>query len=227
MTVLGDFNQAIFAHASETVNFDTLTNLYGPDETNGINLTRSYRSTKPIIEFTRALVPEGKNIHAFERDGAKPTVTKVANHNKLHEHITAKVAALQTEQHNTIAIICKSAAESAAAYEELSSIEDIKLVKSTSAEYEQGIVVIPAYLAKVSNLMPLLFTMLLKMCTAMRAFVDCSTLLVRERCMNCTFIVLARLVLLYLGLIRIVLSLLQHLDNNQGVFFYAGLTPLK
>ena len=148
MTVLGDFNQAIFAHASETVNFDTLTNLYGPDKTNGINLTRSYRSTKPIIEFTRALVPEGKNIHAFERDGAKPTVTKVANHNELHEHITAKVAALQTEQHNTIAIICKSAAESAAAYEELSSIEDIKLVKSTSAEYEQGIVVIPAYLAK-------------------------------------------------------------------------------
>ena len=60
MTVLGDFNQAIFAHASETVNFDTLTNLYGPDETNGINLTRSYRSTKPIIEFTRALVPEGR-----------------------------------------------------------------------------------------------------------------------------------------------------------------------
>ena len=98
MTVLGDFNQAIFAHASETVNFDTLTNLYGPDETNGINLTRSYRSTKPIIEFTRALVPEGKNIHAFERDGEKPTVTKVSNVNELHERITAKVAELQKER---------------------------------------------------------------------------------------------------------------------------------
>ena len=97
MTVLGDFNQAIFAHASETVNFDTLTNLYGPDETNGINLTRSYRSTKPIIEFTRALVPEGKNIHAFERDGEKPTVTKVANESELHERITAKVAELQNK----------------------------------------------------------------------------------------------------------------------------------
>ena len=108
MTVLGDFNQAIFAHASETVNFDTLTNLYGPDETNGINLTRSYRSTKPIIEFTRALVPEGKNIHAFERDGAKPTVVRI---------YMLKVAELQKEQHNTIAIICKSATESAAAYD--------------------------------------------------------------------------------------------------------------
>ncbi len=95
MTVLGDFNQAIFAHASETVNFNTLTSLYGPDETNGINLTRSYRSTKPIIEFTRALVPEGKNIHAFERDGEKPTVTKVSNDSELHERITAKVAELQ------------------------------------------------------------------------------------------------------------------------------------
>ena len=107
---------------------------------NGINLTRSYRSTKPIIEFTRALVPEGEH--------NVTTVTKVANHNELHEHITAKVAALQTEQHNTIAIICKSAAESAALLKALNHIENIKLVKSNSAEYEQGVVVIPAYLAK-------------------------------------------------------------------------------
>ena len=49
---------------------------------------------------------------------------------------------------NTIAIICKSAAESATAYEALNHIDNIKLVKSNSAEYEQGIVVIPAYLAK-------------------------------------------------------------------------------
>ena len=37
MTVLGDFNQAIFAHASEMVDFHTLTVLYGPDETEVIN----------------------------------------------------------------------------------------------------------------------------------------------------------------------------------------------
>ena len=38
MTVLGDFNQAIFAHASEMVDFNTLTSLYGPDETEVINI---------------------------------------------------------------------------------------------------------------------------------------------------------------------------------------------
>lgn len=95
-----------------------------------------------------ALVPEGKNINAFERDGEKPTVTKVANDIELHDCISSKVAELQKQQHNTIAIICKSAVESAAAYEALNHIENIKLVKSNSAEYEQGIVVIPAYLAK-------------------------------------------------------------------------------
>ena len=147
MTVLGDFNQAIFAHASETVNFDTLTNLYGPDETNGINLTRSYRSTKPIIEFTRALVPEGKNIHAFERDGEKPTVTKVSNVNELHERITAKVAELQKS--GTIrSQLYVNLRLKAQRIQALNHIDNIKLVKSNSAEYEQGIVVIPAYLAK-------------------------------------------------------------------------------
>jgi DNA helicase-2/ATP-dependent DNA helicase PcrA len=38
--------------------------------------------------------------------------------------------------------------ESIAAYEALSGIEDIKLVKSGSINYEQGVVIIPAYLAK-------------------------------------------------------------------------------
>ncbi|MFB9758306.1 RNA polymerase recycling motor HelD [Ectobacillus funiculus] len=148
MTVLGDFNQAIFAHASEMVDFHTLTGLYGPDETDAINLTRSYRSTRPIVEFTRGLVPGGEQITPFERDGEKPVLTQLSDHAELHRCIASKVTDLQNQQYNTIAIICKSAAESTAAYEALSNVKDIKLIKSSSLEYEQGVVVIPAYLAK-------------------------------------------------------------------------------
>ena len=148
MTVLGDFNQAIFAHASETVDFHTLTGLYGPDETEAITLTRSYRSTKPIVEFTRGLVPNGERITAFERDGEKPVLTQLSNRAELHRCIVSKISDLRKQRYNTIAIICKSAAESAVAYDALSDIEEIKLVKSGSIEYEQGVVVIPAYLAK-------------------------------------------------------------------------------
>ncbi|WP_078408737.1 RNA polymerase recycling motor HelD [Priestia abyssalis] len=148
MTVLGDFNQAIFAHASEMVDFHTLTGLYGPDETVAINLTCSYRSTRPIVEFTRGLVPDGERITAFERDDEKPILTQLSNRAELHRSIASKVADLRKRQYSTIAVICKSAAESTAAYDSLSGIEEIKLVKSGSIEYEQGVVVIPAYLAK-------------------------------------------------------------------------------
>ncbi|MFE0506603.1 RNA polymerase recycling motor HelD [Peribacillus butanolivorans] len=148
MTVLGDFNQAIFAHASERVDFQTLTSLYGISETESITLAQSYRSTKQIIEFTRELVPDGHRIKAFDREGEKPVLTQVPSHDELHDKIVSKVKDFQSREYNTIAIICKSAAESAAAYDALSIIGEIKLVQKGTSEYEQGVVVIPAYLAK-------------------------------------------------------------------------------
>jgi DNA helicase II / ATP-dependent DNA helicase PcrA len=148
MTVLGDFNQAIFAHASEKVDFNTLTSLYGPDETELINIARSYRSTKPIIEFTRRLVPNGERIIPFERYGERPALKQLVDHVELHSCIASKVADLRSLGLNSIAIICKSAKESISAYESLSSIDKIKLLKSNSIEYEQGVVVIPSYLSK-------------------------------------------------------------------------------
>ncbi|MBT2689646.1 UvrD-helicase domain-containing protein [Bacillus sp. ISL-47] len=148
MTVLGDFNQAIFAHASENVDFNTLTSLYGPDETEVINIARSYRSTKPIIEFTRRLVPNGDKIIPFERGGERPELKQVTDHAELHSCIASKVADLRSQSLNSIAIICKSAEESLRAYEALSRIVDIKLLKSSSTEYEQGVVVVPSYLSK-------------------------------------------------------------------------------
>ena len=119
MTVLGDFNQAIFAHASENVDFNTLSSLYGPDETEWINIARSYRSTKPIIEFTRRLVPNGERIIPFERDGERPVLTQLLDHTELHRCIASKVTELRSQGLNSIAIICKSAEESIRAYESL------------------------------------------------------------------------------------------------------------
>ncbi|MCM3618357.1 UvrD-helicase domain-containing protein [Sutcliffiella horikoshii] len=149
MTVLGDFNQAIFAHASEAVNFDVLEGLYGPEKTEIINITRSYRSTKPIIEFTRRLVPNGDQIIPFERDGEEPVMTEVADYESLHAGISGRVKELKAKGYHSIAIICQSAAESRRAFEALfSGIENLKLVKMNSMEYEQGVVVVPSYLSK-------------------------------------------------------------------------------
>ncbi|WP_273834233.1 RNA polymerase recycling motor HelD [Guptibacillus sedimenti] len=148
MTVLGDFNQAIFAHASEMADFHSLTDLYGADKTEVINIARSYRSTKPIIEFTRRLVPNGNKIIPFDRDGTIPELKQVEDDAELHTSISSKVAEYRGQGLNSIAIICKSAEESSRAYEGLSGIDGIKLLKSNSTEYEQGVVVVPSYLSK-------------------------------------------------------------------------------
>ncbi|WP_410769446.1 RNA polymerase recycling motor HelD [Fontibacillus sp. BL9] len=148
ITVLGDFHQAVFAHAAEAVDFNVLTGLYGPDQTEAIILQRSYRSTKPIVEFTRSLIPGGEQIEPFERSGDKPVLTMVADHEVLCRRITDRVADLKSQGCTTIAIICKSAAESSAVYEALGGIDELKLVRRDSIEYKQGVVVIPAYLAK-------------------------------------------------------------------------------
>ncbi|MCR8847533.1 UvrD-helicase domain-containing protein [Rossellomorea sp. SC111] len=148
MTVLGDFNQAIFAHAHEHVDFSNLTDLYGPDETDQINLTESYRSTKPIIEFTRRLVPGGEHISAFERDGERPAITTVTDHDELHDRIAGKIEKWKAHGYHSIAVICKTAAESERVFSLLNHEVNLKLMKSVSLEYEHGVVVIPAYLAK-------------------------------------------------------------------------------
>ncbi|WP_078394687.1 RNA polymerase recycling motor HelD [Shouchella patagoniensis] len=148
MTVLGDFNQAIFAHASESVDFTKLTSLYGLNQTELIEIVRSYRSTKPIIECTRRLVPNGDRIIPFERDGKKPVLKQVESHDELHRLIAAKVEELRGDGYHSVAIICKSAEESIRAYQSMSNIEELKRLKSSSTEYEQGVVVVPSYLSK-------------------------------------------------------------------------------
>lgn len=148
MTVLGDFNQAIFSHAQEMVDFQPLTNLYGTEKTTIIPITRSYRSTKPIIEVTRRLVPNGDQIIPFERDGEKPKLTQVSTKDALHEQIVSQVKALQEKNYQSIAVICQSTEESKQAFARFGKSINAKLLISSSVEYEQGIVIIPSYLAK-------------------------------------------------------------------------------
>ena len=148
MTVLGDFNQAIFAHARQTNDFQSLLNLYGRDETTVIYLARSYRSTKPIVDFTRKMIPNGHQIIPFEREGVSPCLEQVESTEELHQLIIKNVEQLQERGYQSIAIICKSVEESSQAYEGLSAIPGLKLMTTGSMEYEQGTVVIPSYLSK-------------------------------------------------------------------------------
>lgn len=151
MTVLGDSSQAIFTQATELRGRDTpLAGLYGESETSVFRLARSYRSTWDIAEFTRTLLPGGKEIVPFHRRGRKPVLTKAGSRELLAGRIRADLGMLQAEGWASVAIITKTADESSAAWKLLTDLgcRDLKLITKQTSGFERGTLVIPAYLSK-------------------------------------------------------------------------------
>lgn len=149
MTVLGDMNQAIHPpHTAEDTGLESLPSLYGQEESQTFTLTRSYRSTRPIVEFTRRLIPGGEGIEPFNRPGGKPTLTEATEPKELTEKIVAGIRKLQAKGHRTIAVICKTAGESRRVWGELRDLLPIRLIEKETASFETGSLVIPSYLAK-------------------------------------------------------------------------------
>lgn len=147
MTLLGDINQAIYSHAVESQSLVS-PNLVDKTQIETYTLTRSYRSTSPIVEFTRGIIANGHLIEAFNRDGNKPTLTVVKNKSELHEKMDKQIHNYLEDGHKTIAVICKTAGESEEAYHALKDKLEVRLIKKDSSTYEEGILIIPSYLAK-------------------------------------------------------------------------------
>lgn len=148
MTVLGDWNQAIYAHAYDNNSFEALISLFDPEQTQAYGLTKSYRSTRPIVQFTRQLIANGDGIEPFNRDGQLPRLTQAVDHTELTEKIADRIRQLQAEGHQTIAVITKTADEAQQAHEPLQTALPIRLIGTETISYEPGVLVIPAYLAK-------------------------------------------------------------------------------
>ncbi|MFD0958662.1 RNA polymerase recycling motor HelD [Paenibacillus chungangensis] len=149
MTVLGDSNQTIFAHASSGEGFHRLSDLFGADHTETITLTRSYRSTQEIIQFTAGMLPDGHRIEAFNRSGKEPVVTYVSDEAAMIDALQHKLVELERSGYRSVAIICKSAEESRNIYERMNnSCPQLRLIRSDTATFEKGLAVIPSYLAK-------------------------------------------------------------------------------
>ncbi|QDX94424.1 helicase [Brevibacillus laterosporus] len=147
MTLLGDYNQMILAHTNSTHDWTTFASTFAHEKSEIIQLTRSYRSTRPIVLFTRELVEGGLDIIPFNRDGRRPTLTVVGS-TQLTCLLTKRLQSLQQTGHRTIAVICKTMQESKEAYELLRTELPIRLVEQDTASFDPGLLVVPASLSK-------------------------------------------------------------------------------
>ncbi|MBT2755060.1 UvrD-helicase domain-containing protein [Mesobacillus foraminis] len=147
MTLLGDLNQAVYSGptGSETV---LAEDALGFQDKETILLSRTYRSTRQIVEFTRQLIQGGDRIEPFNRNGGKPVVSILGNQDSLSIAINKAVKDLKLAGHKTIAVICRTEAESRQAFDSIEPGLDARLIQKGTIAYEKGISIIPAYLAK-------------------------------------------------------------------------------
>ena len=150
MTLLGDWEQAIYPHAGDQdINSSWLSSdMRGNSSTETFHLTRSYRTTRPIMEFARYLAMDGERIEPFDRAGNLPTVTVVEGRAERDRLVADRVRQLLQEGHRNVAVICKTAQESKEAYEALQNEIPIYLVEQDTASFHEGALIIPSYLAK-------------------------------------------------------------------------------
>ncbi|SMF81085.1 DNA helicase-2 / ATP-dependent DNA helicase PcrA [Paenibacillus uliginis N3/975] len=148
MTVLGDLNQAIYAHGEALGSLENLVSLYGKEETEVINLTRSYRSTYEIVEFTRKMIPGGEVIVPFNRPGEEPCVIPVKTEAELTKSVISDIRSLHDKGYHYVAVICKTEEESRRVQKQLSAEIPVRLITKNTPAFEKGTLVVPAYLAK-------------------------------------------------------------------------------
>lgn len=145
-TLLGDVNQAIYSYASEKNPIQE--NVSSQEEHERIVLTRSYRSTKPIVNFTSYFSPSNEPVEAFERDGVLPEMIRLTKSISEKDALIQKITEKQNEGFETIAVITKSAVACDKLYHQLHKEVNMKQIKEDTKTYEKGVVLVPVYLAK-------------------------------------------------------------------------------
>lgn len=146
VTALGDMNQSVHPYAS--ANYETMLDILGRQRSTLTHLTRSYRSTEQITKFTRAMLEGGDTIEYIARKGAKPVITRAETQEALMRALEAKLLELRSSGVQSIAVICRSAADADVVFRRLQSLGQITLVTHRATAFETGSVVLPAYLAK-------------------------------------------------------------------------------
>ena len=147
-TMLGDLNQAIFTKDESRSLLKQISGLFDPEKMDVVQLTKSYRSTKQLTNFTKQILRQGEKIEAFNRQGPKPVIW---GRDSDEQAIDVLVDVLRDNEKRkmTTAIITKDLAGAKFVHEKLSEKgEKSTLIATANQRLVDGTLVIPSYLAK-------------------------------------------------------------------------------
>ena len=137
-TILGDVNQTINPYYKYD-SLDILANIF--KQSKCISLTKTYRSSPEIIEFTNKIL--GLNhVCAIRKTESVPLIHRTDN-SKILEDIN-----YLRDKYKSVAVITRDNNTAVKLYEEMKDIIPISLLNGQSEEFNKELVVLPAYLAK-------------------------------------------------------------------------------
>lgn len=146
-TILGDINQSIDKNVNEAL-YDDIVEILNRKKAMKVFLNKGYRSSYEINGFSNRILNLKQNVISFERHEKKPLIIQKNKAGSIEKDIVDNVKAFEKEGYGSIAIICKTAKEAEEVYTRLKKLMNIKLIDSEDKEIENGVVIIPSYLAK-------------------------------------------------------------------------------
>jgi len=137
-TILGDVNQTINPYYKYE-SLDILANIF--KQSKCISLTKTYRSSPEIIEFTNKIL--GLNhVSAIRRTEKTPLL-----HRSDPEMLLDDIEYLR-KKYKSVAVITRESNTAEKLYEDLKGKIPISILNSQTEEFNKELVIIPAYLAK-------------------------------------------------------------------------------
>lgn len=145
-TIVGDSNQRIMPVIGKPAMLD-LENIFVDLDVHTFTLSKSYRSTKEIIDYANEYIKSSK-ITAVVRNGEEVVEKQINNLIDLVYEIIEDISELRKKGYESIAVICRDLIETETIAKLLKKNIHIKSLNREDIIYTSGEVILPSYFAK-------------------------------------------------------------------------------
>jgi DNA helicase-2/ATP-dependent DNA helicase PcrA len=145
-TILGDMHQSIHPYMNRD-EFHDLGEVFDEGQVAFFRLTKSYRSTREIMQFAQSVLGEPDVSEPIRTSGEAPAVVR-ADADTVCEAVLEHIRRYQAAGDVSIAIICRTAARAQSMWNALPPDVQAVLFTKDDRAFRTGVVVVPSYLTK-------------------------------------------------------------------------------
>jgi len=146
-TVLGDVNQTIEKQTSLAF-YESVQRILDKKTSTLINLSKSFRCSNQIIDFSTKFIDKLVKQESFGRNGVPPEIVFSNTQTDLDRQLKAFVESLIQQNYKSVCILCKSLKESSELYGRIKDSLDVVLMDDTFVAELTGTLITPVYMAK-------------------------------------------------------------------------------